>query len=49
MKKILKRYGKTLVVSFTKEEEKAQNLKEGDFVDVEKFQEDPESWIGESF
>ena len=34
IKKILKRWGKNLVVVVTKAEERAYNLKEGDIVDV---------------
>ena len=35
MKKIIKKYGDSLVINFTKDERKLYRLKEGDVIDVE--------------
>ena len=35
MKKIIKKYGTAWVITFTKEERKAWNIKEGDVLDIE--------------
>ncbi len=35
MKKRLKKYGNTLIINFTKEEQKMYGLVEGDIIDVE--------------
>lgn len=35
MKKLVRKYGSSLVITFNNEEQKIYNIKEGDFIDIE--------------